>query len=1021
MPATPYTDQIKAMLEQKYPQSKPLWNYSSDNQLGDGWLWATPINVWGLNYPQFKQAVSGGGPLGLERCTGENGPTQLCYPMDASMTAPGQTAQKVLIGHSDRFVDAMYDVMISAEVLLDITTLSPPTGRFADAIKDALLYLSNKPDGKRPVVRILVSDPLSEPLVTAEPLLHDYTLQISASQEMAVYVYVMSSSFASWNHAKIVAADGTRAIVGGHNMWGPHYLGTNPVFDLSMRLTGTAARHAQDFANNMWAYAQWRKDRLPKFVHDVTGENQRRQYAFAPPAAGGPSGDQPGVLPDPSLYGNASARFPAAGSGRGSTPVLAVGRGGQTRSTYFFPTLNSYVFPFTEPSDEALVKLVSLAQSTVRMSIQTFSAGVGDYVRDIMGWNPGLLQAIAEALNRNVDVYIVLSNPNAGAGGLISASYPGNKPSDVNAKVIKTIVQRLKLPKATAMQLVAQRLRVASIRYSPDDSYPPDVPIGNHAKSMIVDDKVFYIGSQNSYVCNLNEFGYIVEDPAAAQTYINTYWTPLWTWSKSTLTSDADTDVETSEMVEAMLFILALAEDTLLNRQWTALKDQHDKATEPTVLSAIEEQMDELITSANFDTTAATVLDGLKTPFFTGTPPSTEATPEAMRFVINLMNSPDLMLAFNKVVLQPADSVDAANAAITKFLRIRGYSCTVLQVRAAFSAVRAIALAYWSGSYTTWLTDDGGASYGNAVQARAETDTTPVPELGPVLMVDGDTVTIDGTAVVNPAYSHDSLTWSNADGNLTSASLQFGRVTRATVSDDFTGYECFGTITYPATGDQDRHGAYSLYGRVSVTSAGDPGSATGKSDTLAYVLGALSVVVLLALFALYQFASSQRQTEIAQNAQDKYKSDSDVISRKEDISEVRSDDAVAVLRGSGVRQRIRAGQELVKQESQVERSMTKEELLRFQKANNDLREADTEVSNPPDSAFARFIDTVAAKVNGATTTLGDLFTSLGSKFSAAERATAEESIELIRVQGENLDLINKAWEEDELIPEFAEE
>jgi hypothetical protein len=47
----------------------------------------------------------------------------------------------------------------------------------------------------------------------------------------------------------------------------------------------------------------------------------------------------------------------------------------------------------------------------------------------------------------------------------------------------------------------------------------------------MVDDRTFYIGSDNMYPVNLQEYGYIVDDPKAAAELIAAYWTPLWEWS----------------------------------------------------------------------------------------------------------------------------------------------------------------------------------------------------------------------------------------------------------------------------------------------------------------------------------------------------------------------------------------------------------------------------------------------------------------------------------------------------------
>lgn len=1015
---TTYLNHIYDMLAADFPQPNPLWNYSTDNRLDTNWIKATPIGVWGLPYDQFPQAVPGSGPLGLATCTVADGPTHPCEPMNATMTAPGQTASKLLVGHTDRFVDDMYDVMTSAEVLLDVTTLTPPTGRFRDAMKDALIYLASKPADHRPTVRILVSDPPSDPLVTAEAVIHDLALMVPASAEMPVYVYVLKSSVASWNHAKIVAADGARAIVGGHNMWGPHYLGKNPVFDLSMRLTGTAARHAQDYADNMWVYAQWYKDHLPDWVHDATGENRRRQYAFAPPPGGGPCRDQQGVLPDPGMYQALTSRFPTEPSG-GSIPVLAIGRGGNTGSTYLFPTISSYLFPFKEPSDEAIIKLISLAQRTVRMSVQAFKIVYGD----VMGWNPRLLYAMALAIDLGVHIDVVLSNPDAVAGGLgpSAAPYGGNKPDELTAKIVSTLVSKRGLTEEAAKQRASERLRVASIRYSGDASYPPDhVPIGNHAKSLIVDDSVFLIGSQNMYLSNLNEFGYIVEDATAAKAYIDDYWTPLWRWSSGTATGDIDPDQQAAEQVEAMQFIMALQLDTLLKRQCSPLLDQYPTTTDPAVKASIEASLDDMISSSGYNTTAALVLQGLAEPFFTETPPSTEPTPDAITFVINLMNSPDLMVAFNQTILAPADSVSAYNTNITKFLHDEGYNCTALEVLAAFSGLRDKTLAYWSGNYPTYLTADGGASYANssltqrrAASLQAEQADTPVPAFGPVLVVTGQDVTLDGVAIVNPSYTDNALSWTSAD-NPTSASLQFGTVTRATVIDTFTGNECFGTITYPAPDSAGRQGTYSLYGRGS-GSSGDSGSASSDrlGFTLGFVFGALALAAVAALIVLYRIGA-KRQAELLEIARQKRVPDRDVSTRDlDDVSSPYREWESSYLIGEMRQRQSLSGLDTARDLVTLEPMMTTGQRSTLSKSVTDLRKASEQLDGAPAYSLPEIVKTIGVGVDVAIGRIKGLYTSVGSKASVQARESMKESVELSDGITEVVDRIKDQVSKDE--------
>jgi len=52
--------------------------------------------------------------------------------------------------------------------------------------------------------------------------------------------------------------------------------------------------------------------------------------------------------------------------------------------------------------------------------------------------------------------------------------------------------------------------------------------VGNHAKVLIVDDKIFYVGSDNSYGSGLAEFGLITDDADVTAEFNSNYWEPLW-------------------------------------------------------------------------------------------------------------------------------------------------------------------------------------------------------------------------------------------------------------------------------------------------------------------------------------------------------------------------------------------------------------------------------------------------------------------------------------------------------------
>ncbi|HEY1625138.1 MAG TPA: phospholipase D-like domain-containing protein [Streptosporangiaceae bacterium] len=1003
---TTYIDPIKTMLEQNFPNANGLWNYSSDNQLATSWLHQTPTSVWSLPYTQFKQAVPGSGPLELATCTvpgSVNGTTELCQVMDASMTKPGQTAAKLLIGHSDALVDAVYDVMTSAQVLLDFTTLTPPTDRFLDMFKNALLYLSNKPDGQRPIVRILYSNPLPNlPALTAIPFIDDITSQLDPAKRMQIYVYVMSSSWSSWNHAKIVAADGMRAVVGGHNLWGPHYLGVNPVHDVSMRLTGSAARHAHDYANSMWAYGQWRQDHL---LHWVTSNAAEVGLiaAYRPSSSSGPSTVQLDVLPDAGLYESLSHSF--GPTGPGSIPVLAVGRAANTQANYLLPTLENWFFPFDEPGDQAIAKLVSLAQQTVRMSLQSFRLGPAGV---IAGWNPALFQAMADAIYRGVNIYVVLSNPGAIAGGLTQASapYDGDSPSTVNAKMAQTLAEQQGIPYATAERFVSQQFNLAQFRYSSDAAYPPkNVPIGNHAKTLIVDDTAFYIGSQNMYSSNLNEFGYIVEDAATAQSYLASYWTPLWNWSKSTASNAVDPDEQTSQQAEAMNFIGALDSDAMLHIKWAQLTDQRDAQPTAAGKLLVQHQMDELIASAGFDSTAATVFAGLAQPFFTEKPPSTEATPAATAFVANLMTDTTLMQSFSTVVYTPAGTIADYNAAINKWLTDHGYKCTALQVMAAFTGMCAVNLAYWSSTNTTWLTADGGVSYAitsntsnaaqpHTLQARTSTATMPpAPGLGPTLVIGPDSVTYNNVAIKSYTYNNNVLSWQATNGNTTAASLRFGTVTRATMNDSFTGNEVFGTITYPAASGAIAAGTYSLYGRGGQSGGGGGGGGGGDNPwyTVGYVFAALAAMALLGALAYFTFKSVRSQQDWIRVAQEKRDSDEEDSFELEPVSSTNRSVEAAELQREIRLQQMDACETSLTVLAEFEPSMTTLQRTSLSKAAGDLRSARSTLEQSTAESLVGDVQRVNVQMDGIVASIKSLTTGVSKELSSGESRTLEEN------------------------------
>jgi hypothetical protein len=80
--------------------------------------------------------------------------------------------------------------------------------------------------------------------------------------------------------------------------------------------------------------------------------------------------------------------------------------------------------------------------------------------------------------------------------------------------------------------MLCRHVHLAPFRFGPDATWPRGIPIANHAKFWMVDDRAFYIGSDNVYPVNLQEFGYILDDRKVAAELLEAYWNPLWEWSR---------------------------------------------------------------------------------------------------------------------------------------------------------------------------------------------------------------------------------------------------------------------------------------------------------------------------------------------------------------------------------------------------------------------------------------------------------------------------------------------------------
>ena len=133
---------------------------------------------------------------------------------------------------------------------------------------------------------------------------------------------------------------------------------------------------------------------------------------------------------------------------------------------------------------------------------------------------------------------------NRGAAGNSGLSYSNDVTYAAFARHLRDLVQKridARDPKARyeirrgpdpVNAMLCSHVHLAPFRFGPDATWPHGVAIANHAKLWMVDDRVFYVGSDNIYPVNLQEFGYIVDDRKAAAELLDAYWNPLWQWSR---------------------------------------------------------------------------------------------------------------------------------------------------------------------------------------------------------------------------------------------------------------------------------------------------------------------------------------------------------------------------------------------------------------------------------------------------------------------------------------------------------
>ena len=421
----------------------------------------------------------------------------------------GLKANALPKGHSDWLARLVHDLIASARQRVDISLLQPPPdGLFLEAIRQALQELAQR---RRPIqVRIIVGqyppDNVDVPgffkALTDGIDLNRLDVSVAAYRSC---VAVEDCDSYSWNHSKVIAIDGAEALVGGHNLWARDYLMDEPVSDLSMRVKGPAAASAVRFLDRLWEYV-------------CANLDQKNSIALA---------SSTGSCP-------ASSALPVRRPGKGGLQILGVGRlaAGITKD-------------FANQSELARDLALASAQHEIRMVQQDLGFGLG---RADTLFPDSTIDRLVDFLRQGRgDIYIVLSN--YGAKGKSGSTYSNDVSLVTLARHLRQEVQRrferrdpllryeIRRGPDPVNALLCDLVHLAPFRFGPDDSWQGGDPFSTHAKFWMVDGHVFYIGSDNMYPVNLQEYGYIVDDARAAQQLADAYWAPVWQWSSKAAVS----------------------------------------------------------------------------------------------------------------------------------------------------------------------------------------------------------------------------------------------------------------------------------------------------------------------------------------------------------------------------------------------------------------------------------------------------------------------------------------------------
>ncbi|MFD7627354.1 phospholipase D-like domain-containing protein [Streptomyces sp. NPDC059851] len=451
-----------------------------------------------------------------------------CWGDNTCATRPG----------TQRLLAKMTENISQATKTVDISTLAPfPNGAFQDAIVAGLKSSAGR--GNKLKVRILVgAAPVYHLNVVPSKYRDELVAKLgpdAARVDLNVASTTTSKTAFSWNHSKILLVDGQSVITGGINNWKDDYTETtHPVADVDLALRGPAAASAGRYLDELWSWTcQNRSNFASVWFASSNGAACMPALAKDHPApAPAPAQDQGDGVPAIAVGGlgvgikrnDPTSTFRPALPSAPDTKCV-VGLHDNTNADRDYDTVN--------PEESALRTLISSANAHIEISQQDMNATCPPLPR----YDIRVYDALAAKMAAGVKVRIVVSDPeNRGAVG--SGGYSQIKSLSEISDTLRDRLALLTGDQGKARAAMCSNLQLATFRSAHSPKWADGRPYAQHHKLVSVDGSAFYIGSKNLYPAWLQDFGYIVESPAAAGQLNEELLAPQWQYSRATATVD---------------------------------------------------------------------------------------------------------------------------------------------------------------------------------------------------------------------------------------------------------------------------------------------------------------------------------------------------------------------------------------------------------------------------------------------------------------------------------------------------